>query len=215
MDFDPNLYLVTDRPLCAGRDLLDVVAHAVAGGVTMVQLREKHATTREFLELARRLKALLDPMDVPLLINDRLDIALAVDTSGLHVGQGDMPYADARRLLGPDKIIGLTIDSEDELRVAEGLDVDYLGVGPVFPTTTKENPSPVVGLEGLTRARGFSRHRIVAIGAINVDNAAQVMATGVDGVAVVSALCSAQDPRAMARALRREVDMGAALARTR
>ncbi len=215
MDFDLRLYLVTDRPLCAGRDLLDVVAQAVPGGVTMVQLREKHATTREFLELARRLKALLDPMDVPLLINDRLDIALAVDASGLHVGQNDMPYAEARRLLGPGKIIGLTIDSEDDLRAAQDLDVDYLGVGPVFPTTTKENPSPVIGLEGLARARGLSRHRIVGIGAVNEDNAAQVMATGVDGVAVVSALCSAHDPKAMAKALRREVEYGENLARSR
>lgn len=214
MDFDPRLYLVTDRPLCAGRDLLDVVAQAVAGGVTMVQLREKHATTREFLELARRLKTLLDPMDVPLLINDRLDIALAVDAAGLHVGQNDMPSAEARRLLGPDKIIGLTIDSEDDLRAAEDLDVDYLGVGPVFPTTTKENPSPVIGLEGLARARRFSRHRIVGIGAVNADNAAQVMVTGVDGVAVVSALCSAQNPKAMAKALRREVERGETLARS-
>ncbi len=213
MDFDLSLYLVTNRPLCLGRDLLDVVSQAVDGGVSMVQIREKDADTREYLELARRLVALLRPKGVPLLVDDRVDIALAVDADGVHVGQSDMPYADVRRLMGPDKIIGLSIDSGDDLREAQELDVDYLGVGPVFPTKTKKNPSPVIGLDGLAKARELSRHKIVGIGSVNSDNAARVMATGVQGVAVVSALCSAPDPMAAARALMVEVKKGRELAR--
>jgi len=125
---DLGLYLVTDRALCLGRPLVDVVAHAVAGGVRVVQLREKHADTREFVELGRALMALLAPLGVPLIINDRLDVALAIGAQGAHLGQSDMPVAEARRLLGREAVIGLSVETLDQLREAEGLPpglVDY------------------------------------------------------------------------------------------
>lgn len=205
---DLSVYLVTDRPLCLGRDLEHVVAAAVEGGATMVQLREKTATTREFVELARRLHGLLQPLGVPLLINDRADVALAAEVDGLHIGQRDMEYADARRIMGHNALIGLTIDSEEQLQAANALDVDYLGVGPVFPTSTKPGHSPVWGLEGIARARQLSRHKMVAIGGITAEHAASIVQCGADGIAVVSAICSAQDPAQAARELARAVQAG-------
>jgi len=205
---DLSVYLVTDRPLCLGRDLEHVVAAAVEGGATMVQLREKSAGTREFVELARALHGLLRPHNVPLLINDRLDVALAAEVDGVHIGQSDMDYADARRIMGHSAIIGLTIDSEEQLVAANALDVDYLGVGPVFPTRTKADHAPVWGVAGIARARQLSRHRFVAIGGITAASAAQCIQAGADGVAVVSALCSAQDPEEAARELAQAVAHG-------
>lgn len=205
---DLSLYLVTNRPLCRGRDLEAVVTAAVKGGATMVQLREKTASTREFVELARRLHGLLRPLGVPLLVNDRVDVALAAGVEGAHIGQSDMEYADARRLLGQDAIIGLTIDSEEELLAAEALDVDYLGVGPVFPTQTKIDHATPWGIEGIARARKLTRHKFVAIGSVSKDSAAALIQAGADGVAVVSAICSADDPEAATRELRQAVEAG-------
>ena len=132
-----KLYLVTDRDLSLGRSLEEVVREAVAGGVTMVQLREKDASTGEFVELGRKLMTVLKPLGVPLIINDRVDVALAVDADGVHIGQSDMPYADARRLLGHDKIIGLSVENFEDLDIANTLDVDYVGISPVYGTSTK------------------------------------------------------------------------------
>ena len=126
-----KLYLVTDRELSLGRSLEKVVSEAVAGGVTIVQLREKDASTGEFVELAFRLKDILRPYNVPLIINDRVDVALAVDAEGLHIGQSDMPYEIARKLLGPNKIIGLSVECIDDILKANKLDVDYVGISPV------------------------------------------------------------------------------------
>lgn len=204
--FDPRVYLVTDRPLCKGRDVLDVVREAVAGGVTMVQLREKEAGTREFVDLARRVKALLDPLGVLLVINDRVDVALASGAGGVHVGQSDMEAADARRLMGPGAIIGLSIDKEPDLEKAEPLDVDYLGVGPVFATQTKKDAGPALGLETLALLCQRTRHPVVAIGAMGPDNAGLAIRAGARGVAAVSAVCSADSPRQAAQGLRIAVD---------
>ena len=126
-----RLYLVTDRDLSLGRPLEEIVTEAVAGGATMVQLREKEASTADFVALARQLKAALAPLGVPLIINDRIDVALAADADGVHIGQSDMPYEDARRLLGPSKIIGLSVESLADIEVANLLDVDYIGISPV------------------------------------------------------------------------------------
>lgn len=190
-----KLYLVTDRDLCLGRKLEDVVAKAVAGGVTMVQLREKDAPTGEFIALGRRLKALLSPLGVPLIINDRVDVALAVDADGVHIGQSDMPYELARRLMGPDKIIGLSVESMADLEAANAIaDLDYVGISPVYATPTKEDTAEPFGLEGLRKAVALSTHPTVAIGGMNCDTIGDVMATGCDGVAVVSAICSAPSP---------------------
>lgn len=196
-----ELYLVTDRALSLGRPLEEVVAAAVQGGVTLVQLREKETSTRFFVEEAVRLKTLLDPLGVPLLINDRVDVALAAGAAGVHIGQEDMPYPAARRLLGPRAIIGLSVETDAQVLDAEAYDVDYLGVSPVFPTPTKTDTRGSWGLDGLARVRKLSRHRLVAIGGLNAGNAGAVIAAGADSVAVVSAICSAPDPRAAAAGL--------------
>lgn len=196
-----KLYLVTDRELSLGRSLEEVVSEAVAGGVTIVQLREKDASTGEFVELASRLKAILKPYGIPLIINDRVDVALAVDADGLHIGQSDMPYEIARKLLGPDKIIGLSVENMDDLLKANKLDVDYVGISPVYGTPTKTDTAEPFGLEGLHKAVAHSVHPTVAIGGMNAATIPAVMAAGADGVAVVSAICSAPSPRQAARHL--------------
>ena len=196
-----RLYLVTDRGLSLGRSLEEVVIEAVAGGATMVQLREKEAPTGEFVALAKRLRALLAPLGVPLVINDRVDVALAADADGVHIGQSDMAYEDARRLLGPDKIIGLSVENFEDLERANSLDVDYVGISPVYGTPTKTDTAQPFGLEGLRKAVELSTHPTVAIGGMNQQTVAEVMATGCDGVAVVSAICSAPSPRQAAQEL--------------
>ena len=196
-----KLYLVTDRDLSLGRSLDEVVSEAVAGGVTIVQLREKDASTGEFVELALRLKDILRPYNVPLIINDRVDVALAVDAEGLHIGQSDMPYEIARKLLGPDKIIGLSVENMGDLLEANKLDVDYVGISPVYGTPTKTDTAEPFGLEGLRRAVQLSVHPTVAIGGMNASTIADVMEAGTDGVAVVSAICSAESPRLAAKEL--------------
>ena len=201
-----KLYLGTDRELSLGRSLEEVVSEAVKGGVTVVQLREKDASTGEFIELARRLMKLLKPLDIPLIINDRVDVALAVDADGVHIGQSDMSYEDARRLLGPDKIIGLSVESFEDIEAANALDVDYIGISPVYGTPTKTDTAEPFGLEGLRKAVQMSAHPTVAIGGMNASTIAEVMAAGTDGVAVVSAICSAENIRKATSDLRAIVE---------
>ena len=203
---DWALYLVTDRGLAGGRPIESVVEAAVRGGVTAVQLREKDCCTRDFVELGRALKKLLAPFQVPLIVNDRLDVALAIGADGLHIGQRDMDYGTARRLLGSDAAIGVSIETIEQASAAEALDADYLGVGPVFPTATKPDAAPALGLEGLAQVRAVSRHAIVAIGGIFSGNVRQAIQVGADGVAVVSAICAADDPCGAARELRQAID---------
>jgi thiamine-phosphate pyrophosphorylase len=157
------------------------------------------------VELGRALKKVLEPTGVPLIIDDRVDVALAVGADGAHVGQSDMHWRDARRILGPDALLGLTIDHMHEVYEAEEADVDYLGVGPVFATKTHENPAPVWGPEKLAEAVRASRHPVVAIGGVKSHNIKQVLAAKPAGVAVVSAICSADDPESAARDLLRKV----------
>lgn len=201
-----RLYLVTDRTLSLGRELEEVVKEAVEGGVTMVQLREKDCPTGEFVALARRVKRALEGYDVPLIINDRVDVALAVGAEGVHIGQSDMSYQDARRLLGPDRIIGLSVESFDDLAVANSLDVDYVGISPVYGTPTKSDTADPFGIEGMRRAAALSVHPTVAIGGMNASTIGEVVGAGADGVAVVSAICSAPSPGRAARELRDIVD---------
>ncbi len=198
---DYRVYLVTDRELCLGRSLEDVVLAAVRGGTGAVQLREKQASGREFLALARALVAALQPRGIPLIINDRADIALASGAAGLHVGQSDLPPEDARRLMGPDAIVGLSVETREELLAAESLDIDYVGVSPIFATPTKTDTHEPWGLDGLRWAREHSPLTLVAIGGIHKDNAAEVVAAGAHSLAVVSELCSAPDPEKAARNL--------------
>lgn len=188
------LYLVTDRDLSQGRPLEEVILAAVCGGATMVQLREKHATTRFFVEEAQRIKELLAPYKVPLIINDRIDIALAAGADGVHIGQDDMPYPLARRLLGEHAIIGLSVETMEQVQEAEQYDVSYISVSPVFETPTKTDTKGAWGIEGLEQVREATRHRVVAIGGLNAINVQQVVRAGAEGIAVVSAICAAPDP---------------------
>lgn len=190
-----KLYLVTDRGLAGERSIEDIVKEAVEGGVTMVQLREKDIATRDFIALALRLKDVLKPYGVPLIINDRVDVALASGAEGVHIGQSDMPYAIARKLLGPSKIIGLSVENFGQIEEANSLDVDYIGVSPVFATPTKTDTAEPFGLDGLRKAVRMSVHPTVAIGGMNERTAADVMACGTDGIAVVSAIVCAPDPK--------------------
>ena len=191
-DVDYTLYLCTDRDLMRADTVEDAVRQALLGGVTMVQLREKNCSAKEFFETAQRVKKITDQAGVPLIINDRVDIALAVDADGVHVGQSDIPAAEARRLLGPDKIIGVSARTVEQARKAEVDGADYLGVGAMFVTGTKQD-AKVTSKEELKRIRAAVAIPIVAIGGIKVDNVEELKGTGIDGVAVVSAVIAAEN----------------------
>lgn len=206
MVVDYSLYLVTDRTLSRGRSNLEIVAAAVAGGVRCVQLREKNCSTREFLAEARSLLTLLRPQGIPLIINDRLDIALAAGADGVHLGQHDMPLADARNLAGRKLIIGISAESPEHALAAEQQGADYIGISPVFSTNTKKDHAPPLGLSGIEAIRARTTIPIVGIGGINLANGALVIAAGADGIAVVSAIVAADDPARAAEALRRCCD---------
>src|SRR5690242_308712 len=197
--FDPSLYLIADPTATAGRPLDDVIAAAVAGGVTLVQLRDKLATTRDLLERALRLKALLRPHGVPLIVNDRIDVMLAAGADGVHVGHEDMPAELARRLIGPDRILGVTLREEGQARAADPAIADYAGVGPVRATTTKVNALAPRGVEGFAAFRRLVPLRTVAIGGIVPALAGPLLAAGADGIAVAAAIAGAPDPAAAAR----------------
>lgn len=204
-----GVYLVTDRGLCGSRTVFDVVMQAVQGGVAYVQLREKDISTRLFVEEAIAIKNILKPHKVPLIINDRVDVALACGAEGVHIGQEDMPYVIARKLMGTNAIIGLSVEDWRDVEESQNLDVDYIGVSPVFPTPTKTDTKAAWGLEGLAKIRAFSRHPLVAIGGINESNAADVIAAGADCIAVVSAICAGPDPAAATRNFKNIIDAGA------
>jgi thiamine-phosphate pyrophosphorylase len=195
-----RLYLVTDEGLCRGRPLADVVAAAVQGGAGCVQLRDKQLGTREFLAQALVLKSLLAPLAVPLVINDRVDVALACGADGVHLGQGDMAPEEARRLLPPHVFIGWSVETPADVARSASLPLDYLGVSPVFATPTKTDTKAPWGLDGLRQVRAATALPLVAIGGIHPGNARAVLEAGADGLAVVSALCAADDPGAAARA---------------
>lgn len=203
---DPTLYLVTDPDLGGGRGLIDVVAGAVRGGVTLVQLRDKRADGRALLEQARALKAVLDPAGVPLLVNDRVDIALAAGAAGCHLGQTDLPAAAARALLGPDAILGVSMDAVEQARAADPADVDYVAYGPFAATATKADAGPPIGAAGLAAVRRLTALPLVAIGGVHEGNLAGAIAAGADGIAVVSAIMAAGDPEAASRHLRGVID---------
>tara|TARA_R110001583_G_scaffold1583_3_gene12321 strand:+ start:1521 stop:2150 length:630 start_codon:yes stop_codon:yes gene_type:complete len=194
------LYLVTDDKQNIAM-LKHVMKEAVAGGVTMVQLREKGSDVRDFIERALAVKTILKGTGVPLIINDRVDVALAIDADGVHLGQSDMDAKTARRLIGNEKTLGLSIENEQQLHDAELLPIDYIGLSAIFSTPTKINIKKEWGLEGLRKAVMQSTFPIVAIGGINTKNISQVIATGVDGIALVSAICHAESPQQAARDL--------------
>lgn len=201
-----RLYLVTDQTSARGRTLADVVAAAVQGGVTCVQLREKQLNTRDFLAQAIALKDLLEPHGVPLVINDRIDIALACGAHGVHLGQSDMPVWQARQMLPPEVFIGWSVETMDDVARSASLPLDYLGVSPIYATPTKTDTLIPWGLDGLRKVRKATELPLVAIGGIHLGNAQEVLSAGACGLAVVSALCAAQDPRVAAIELRKVID---------
>ncbi|NTV46039.1 MAG: thiamine phosphate synthase [Chlorobiales bacterium] len=190
-----GLYLVAGEEHCTQKSLEAVVVEAVRGGVKLVQLREKTASTREFIEKAARLKLLLEPFQVPLIINDRVDVALAIDAAGVHIGQSDMDYQTVRKLIGPEKIIGLSVETMDEVIEAQDWDVAYLGVSPIFSTPTKTDTKEPWGTDGLRKIKQFSKHPLVAIGGLNQTNINDVLEAGADGIAIVSAICASPTPK--------------------
>ncbi len=199
-NIDYSTYLVTDTDMCPREKLADVVGEAIRGGVTLVQLREKDISTRDFYNEAVLLKELCSKSGVPLIINDRLDIALAVDADGIHIGQSDMPVSVVRRILGKEKIIGLSAGSVEEAEEAVRGGADYLGVGAVFHTSTKSDANDV-GIEMLKKVRSAVKIPIVGIGGINADNIEQLYGTGIEGVAVVSCIMASGDPYSAAKQL--------------
>ncbi len=211
--FDPTLYLVTDTALSRPRPVADVVRAAVAGGVTTVQVRDKTASRRELLELTRAVQAALaDRPDVALWVNDAVDVALLAGVDGVHLGQDDLPPAEVRALLGPERLLGFSVSSVAELDLARALPsgtVDVVGIGPVWTTPTKPDAGSALGPDGVRALAAAARDAgltTVAIGGIDASRAAEVAATGVDGVCVVSAVCTAPDPAEAARALRASID---------
>lgn len=204
--FDLDLHLVTDRQLTLDRDILDIISAAIKGGISLVQLREKDCSTRDFVELGHAVCRLLKPQNIPFIINDRVDVALAVGADGVHIGQSDMPYAMARQLLGSDAIIGLSVESVGDALVAEKLDLDYLGLSPVFMTPTKNELNYQLGLEGVQEIRKISSHPLIGIGGIHDTNTLSILNAGADGIAVVSAICSAIDPEKAAHGLRQQIN---------
>lgn len=203
---DLSLYLVLDPGLCGGLEgMLRTTALAVENGVTLVQLRAVQANKGEWYIAAKALMELLAPASVPLIINNEVDVALAVNADGVHIGQDDLPPAVARDLLGRDKILGLSASDEREVVAASGQDVDYLGLGPVYPTTSKPDAAPAVGPDALRRLVRLAGKPTVAIGGINRCNLEEVMASGVGGVAVVSAICGQADVSGATRGLARKM----------
>lgn len=198
---DYTLYLCTDRGLMTTDTIEESVELAVKGGVTMVQLREKDCSSAEFYQTALRVKNITDQYQVPLIINDRVDIAMAVDAAGVHVGQSDLPAAVVRGIIGPDKIIGVSTATVEEAVKAQEDGADYIGVGAMFVTSTKSNTRSV-SMERLAEIRNAVTIPIVAIGGINEKNAAQFCGTGIDGLAVVSAIVAKADIEQAARELK-------------
>jgi thiamine-phosphate pyrophosphorylase len=196
-----GIYLVTDQRACMGKSIESVVLDAIKAGVSCIQLREKDASSRLFLKRAMALKSILKSGGIPLIINDRVDIALAVNADGVHLGQSDMPYEHARRLMGPDAIIGLSVETWEDVEEAEGLDVNYLGVSPVFSTPTKTDTKDPWGLKGLEKISNYSRHPLVAIGGLSELNIQKVIKAGANAIALVSAICSAKDTFTAAKEL--------------
>lgn len=196
-----RLYLVTDPNLCPGPALTQTVTAAVQGGVSFVQLRDKTATTGERITAAMALKACLKGSGVPLVINDDLDAAIAADVDGVHIGQDDISTAEARMRLGKDKIVGLSCETPTQVQAARPDQVDYLGLGTVFATTTKADHKPTIGLAGLADMARRSALPSVAIGGLKRAHAGAVLQAGCDGMAVVSAICGQPDPRQAAQAL--------------
>ncbi|SHE77276.1 thiamine-phosphate diphosphorylase [Kaistia soli DSM 19436] len=196
--FDLSLYLVTDEQLAGPRGVVEAVGRAIEGGVTLVQLRDPKGKGRAQVEIAAALLQILRPRGIPLIINDRVDVALAVGADGVHVGQSDIPAAMVRRMIGPDKILGLSVSYASELTAPDLSVVDYIGVGPIYATATKTNAAPPIGFDGLAALAAASPVPVVAIGGVKAEHVVPALAAGAAGLAIVSAIIAADDPAAAA-----------------
>ncbi|KOR25750.1 thiamine phosphate synthase [Clostridium sp. L74] len=188
MEINYELYLITDRRFLKGRELKKVIEDAILGGVTIVQVREKDISTREFFKVAKEVKEVTDYYKVPIIINDRLDIAQAIDADGVHLGQKDMPLNIARKILGKDKLIGISVGNLKEALEAENNGADYLGIGTIFPTGSKKDVDAIIGIDGLSQVKNSISIPSVAIGGINKTNFKDVLKTGIEGISVISAI---------------------------
>ncbi|MHB7980840.1 thiamine phosphate synthase [Clostridium sporogenes] len=193
MDLNYELYLITDRRFLKGRELKKVVEDAILGGVTIVQVREKDVSTREFYNVAKEVKEVTDHYKVPIIINDRLDIAQAINAHGVHLGQKDMHLNIARRILGKDKIIGISVGNIKEALESENNGADYLGIGTIFPTGSKKDVDAIIGIDGLSKIKNNISIPSVAIGGINKTNFKDVLNTGIEGISVISAILDEDD----------------------
>jgi thiamine-phosphate pyrophosphorylase len=199
---DYSLYLVADAGFASGRDLVTVIERAVRGGVTVVQIRGKGLPYDDFVGLGRRASAALRKLRVPLIINDRADVALACGAAGVHLGQDDMPLRLARKVLAENMVIGVSASTREESLEAQKRGADYIGLGPIFPTASKETSLPPVGPEGIRNVKARVRIPVVAIGGITTRNARAVLEAGADGIAVISAILGPTDTEGAARQLK-------------
>jgi thiamine-phosphate pyrophosphorylase len=204
--FDLSLYLVLDRDLCGSLGMIETARLAVSGGVTMVQLRDKLATTEEMIATGRALKEALSGSGVPLIVNDDVEAAIVIGADGIHVGQDDLEAASVRRRVGSEMILGLSVETEALARRVDPAVVDYVGVGPVFATATKPDHKAPIGFDGLARIVAASPVPAVAIGAVKGAHAGAVFAAGAKGLAVVSAICGQPDSKAAARSIADEIE---------
>ncbi len=196
---DVSLYLVLDPTMIRHRSVELILEEAVRGGITLVQVREKECGQEEFLSLAHKCASILSQFKIPLILNDRVDLVTEVGAQGVHLGQSDLPYQEARKILGAEAIIGLSVESIEQTIAVEQADIDYLGVSSIFPTSTKTNLKHIWGLEGLKHLRTLSSHRLVGIGGIDESNAIEVLQAGADGLAIVAAICKADSPKQASR----------------
>lgn len=202
---DLSLYLVTDPVMTARRGLAETVRAAVAGGATAVQLRDKEARPADLLAAARALLALLRPLRVALIVNDDLEVAASAGADGVHVGQSDVAAVVARARLGPGAVVGLSVTGAAEVHTVDPAVVDYVGLGPIFPTGTKPDAAPALGEQEFAVLRRRIPLPVVAIGGVCLENVGRAIRAGADGVSVVSAICAAEDPQAAAQALARAI----------
>lgn len=207
---DLSVYLVLDPDLCGGaQGMIDTTRAAVQNGATCVQLRAPHWKKRALVECGRELKKVLRDSNVPLIINDHADVCLAVDAEGLHVGQDDLSAQDARAIIGPDRVLGLSVSNSEELATVETSLVDHLGIGPIFSTSTKTDAGAALGIDGFAELASHKSCPVVAIGSVKVPIVEDLIRAGADGVAVVSAICGQPDPGSATK------ELAAAIARAR
>lgn len=203
---DLSLYLIADIEAGYKYPFLKVIEEAILGGVTIVQLRVKNKTKAEFLQSARAMRSLTKSYRIPFIINDDIEVTLAVDADGVHLGQSDIKITEARKILGPNAIIGVSTHNIEEALEAEKKGANYAGVGTVFPTTSKTDIRGIIGVAGLTEVRNKVKLPLVGIGGINLSNVASVVEAGIDGVAVISAIMSSNDPKKTAKEFKAIID---------